>query len=317
MRHGQKLVVVLFGGILVVAGVAVRTLFSARAEAGERQVVASRALMFSEELVWTLEGECLKDAERVLSEPNAKKIPTQTEGEGVENSARKVETRLREYLRVRRGANIWKLAERAFITMTPASRDATNKAAVASGLRPVDILAEWMTCEGATDLYLMTKVHADRAALRQQVGPIVDTFFAEGSPAPAADKGVKVISRTDDKIVVDLFGGKVIEEWVQGKAEVIGDDKVKLTWKSNYSFLREVAKGGKPGETMDDTLVKSDEGYGVEYQDIIAEFLKGADKQHWATTLCTKGVGALGDLLANAKGGDEKEEPKKEEHKKE
>jgi hypothetical protein len=129
----------------------------------------------------------------------------------------------------------------------------------------------------------------------------VETFFADGAPAPSADKGVKVVSRTDDKIVVDLFGGKVIEETVAGKGEIVSDDKVKITWKSNYAFLRDAVRGKKPAETADETLVKSDDGYGVEYQEWIAEFLKGADKKPWATTLATKGVAGLGALLAGGK----------------
>ena len=299
MRNGTKLVLVLFLGILGGAAVLVRSGMHASAAAKERPLLATRALMLSEELVWTLEGECLKDAVRVLAEPDARAIATSAEG--IEGGASRIEKRLREYLRVRRNAKVWINAEKAFVTMTPESRRATNDAAITAGLRPVDILAEWMTTEGATDLHLMTKVYDDRKNLRQSLGSVVDTFFAEGAAAPSAEKGVKVVSRTDDKIVVDLFGGTVIEECLPGKAEVLSDDKVKLTWKSNYSFLRDVVRGKKPGETTDDTLVKSDEGFGVEYQDYIAEFLKGPDKQPWATTLCTKGVAALGAELASKK----------------
>src|SRR6185369_1555310 len=125
-------------------------------------------------------------------------------------------------LRIRRAKEVWKAAERAFITMTPASREATNVAAIKAGLRPVDILAEWMTCEGATDLYLMSKVWGDQKAMREKVGPVLDTFFEANAPEPSADKGVKVLTVDDEKVVVSLFGAKVIEECLPGKAEAAG-----------------------------------------------------------------------------------------------
>ena len=156
-----------------------------------------------------------------------------------------------------------------------------------------------MTCEGSTDLYLMTRVHGDRQKLRASVGAVIDTFFATDAPAPSADKGVKVVSRTDDKIVVDLFGAKVIEECLPTNVEMLGEGKAKVRWKSNYNFLRDVVRGKKPEAEIEETLVKSDDGFGVEYRDWIGEFLAGGDKQPWATTLCTKGVMALGEMLAS------------------
>lgn len=297
MRHGSKIGVGLFVLIFAGAGLGIRAYFKARSQAVARAGMARGALMYSEELVWTLEGECLKDAERVLSEANAKKIATAPEG--AEGGADRVETRLREYLRVRRDSRIWRAAERAFITMTPESRKATEEAAFKAGLRPVDILSEWMTCEGATDLYLMTKVHEDRAKLRASVGAVIDTFFAADAPVPSADKGVKVVTRTDDKIVVDLFGAKVMEECLPTEVEMLGEGKAKVRWKSNYNFLRDVVRGKKPEAEIEETLVKSDDGFGVEYQDWIGEFLAGADKQPWATTLVNKGVMALGEMLAS------------------
>ena len=114
MSNGPKIDVALFVVVLAGAGVAIRGYFKIRDEAGARQVVARGALMLSEELVWTLEGECLKDAERILSEANAKKIATTAEG--AEGGGARIETRLREYLRVRRDEKIWRAAERAFIT---------------------------------------------------------------------------------------------------------------------------------------------------------------------------------------------------------
>jgi hypothetical protein len=310
MGTGARIGIFVVVAAVAGAGAGVRAYFRMLDVAKERQVVAKAALMASEKLVWTLEGECLKDAVRILSEPNAKKIATTAEG--VEGGAEKVESRLREYLRVRRGEEVWKAAEKAFITLTPDSRKATNEAAVKAGLRPVDILAEWFTCDGATDLYLMAKVARERKALKEKLGAVVDTFFPEGAEPPSAEKGVKVVEQTDERIVVDLFGGKVVEECLPGPVTITGDDKATVRWKSNYNFLKAHVTGKKAEPETEDTLVKSDDGFGVDYTKDVAEFLEGAGKKPWATVLCTKGVAALGEFL---NGKDEKTDDKKDEKK--
>lgn len=274
----------------------------ARAEAA--QVEASRALMQSEELVWTLEGECLKDAQRVLAMPDAKQIAASA-GPGAEERER-VERRLRQFLRIRRNPKVWKATERAFLTMTNESRAATNAAAIKAGLRPVDILSEWMTWEGASDLVLMTNVFEDREKLRGANGAVLETLLGPNPSAPEVGKGVRVVEHTDERVVVDLFGAHVVEEWVKGKAVAVSSDgKAKITWKSNYNFLRELVRGGKPEAVLEETLVPTDEGFGVEYRDWIAEYLAGGDKLPWATVLCLKGPLEAGSLKG------EKEEPGK------
>ena len=298
MKSSGKVGLLVLGLALVVgAGLGARFYFQrliVRAEVG--QVAARRALMESEELVWTLEGECLKDAQRIFAQPEAKAIAASATGP--EDAAR-VETRLRQYLRIRRLAPVWKATERAFLTMTNESRAATNEAAFKAGLRPVDILAEWMTFEGAIDFALMTNVYDNREALRKTDGAVVDTFFAATAPAPQTAKGVRVVEHKDDRIVIDLFGARVIEECIPGRTAEAATQttSVKISWKSNYNFLRELVGGKKPEVVLEETLVQTDEGYGVEYRDLIAEYLAGGDKQPWATILCSKGALAVGALL--------------------
>ncbi len=331
-RHGLIAVAAIAGASLIAVVATKRNAHGATPK--NAPALACAALMDSEEQVWTLEGKCLEDAHLIFERPSAKKIAAGTDdtefvagtaaAESATPAARspeeaaRIEKRLRDFLRIRRSKEIWKAAERAFITMTPGSRAATTEAAMKAGLRPVDILAEWMTCEGATDLYLMSKVWGDQKSLKESVGAVVDTFFDPGAPAPAAAKGVKVVEKTGDRVVVSLFGAKVIEEIIPGKAVLADEGKVKVTWKSNYNYLRDVVRKKKPEELLEETLVRTDEGYGVQYSDWIGEFLAGADKQPWATILCTKGALALGEHLAARAGeasADEKPEEKKPDEK--
>jgi hypothetical protein len=283
----------------------------------EKRVLAQRALMGSEELVWTLEGLCLKDALRVLGREDAKKI---AEGASSPEAAQRVETRLREYLRIRRSSDVWKAAERAFVTMTDGSRDATNEAAIKTGLRPVDILSEWMTVDGVLDARLMDKVWNDRASLKASLGGVVDTFFPEGTTAPDPARGVTVRHREDTWIELDVFGGLVKEECSPVAGAAAEGGRVNVRWTSNYNFLRAFVHGEAHPKTEDEeTLVPTEEGYGVDYKSELAEYLEGVAKRPWATLLCQKGALVAADALdagSEAGGTRAPEEKKPDEEKK-
>jgi hypothetical protein len=296
------LATLILGGVLVLVAVRFRAVERAKAEQAE----ACRALVHSEVVIWNLEGACLKDALRILAQPEARKI---AETAGVSRDPRRVEARLRQYLRLRRPPELWEETEQAFVTFTPDSRAATTEVAMQASLRPVDIMAEWLTFEGAVDLYLMEKLYSDRQSLPPSVKPVADTFFEPGAPPPGGERGVRIVSTRDDGIVIDLFGAKVSEEWVRCRPlEIMAAGQAKVPWKSNYNYFRDAIRGLTPEDVPDFTLVRSDEGFGVDYRSWIAEYRAGGDSHPWATVMCLKGPRAVGAIYEEL----EKESAEKE-----
>jgi hypothetical protein len=263
------------------------------AQARADQAEACRALVESEVVIWPLEGACFEDALRILSRPEAHRIAAGLAGV---RDPERIEKRLREYLRIRRAPGIWDQAKRAFATFTLDSRAATNEIAIEAGLRPVDIMVEWMTYEGAVDLYLMDKLWTERAALPEGSKDLPAGFFPLESPRPAGARGISIREAGSDCVVIDLFGATVREEWVRARGvALMPQGEAKVPWASNYNYYRDVIRDkNSASEVLDFVLVRSDDGFGVDYREWMAEYKAGGERVPWATLLATQGALAVG-----------------------
>jgi hypothetical protein len=204
---------------------------------------AADALLLSEERVWTLEGQSLKDTQKILASSEAKTVIPQT-GEKISDLVK--EQRLRVFLRSKRPASLLIDARSFLECLDPKSKSFLADVASKTNVEPAHLLLEWLTYESAIDLGMMTTIWQQGGNFKGEASAVVNSFFEGVYNPPSTDKGVEVVTKTHESIIIRLFGAKVIEEIVSVDP-IPGQKKhVRVRWKSNYNYLRDILKGGTP-----------------------------------------------------------------------
>jgi S1-C subfamily serine protease len=250
---------------------------------------AGAALMASEARIWTLEGQSLKEAQEVFTSPEAQGLLQDKAMKPVEK-----EHLLRSFLRAKRSAVSLHEANSFIETLNSRSRDFLASTASLKKIRPGDLILEWLTYEAAIDLTMMASIWQGQGNFRAEATKVVDSFLEGVFEPPALEKGVSVESRTKIKIVINLFGARVIEEIIHDKPARMEDGQVVVCWKSNYNYLRGVMKGENPKEVIEEKIGTEGAGYSIDYLDWIREYLKTGDRQPWATAMYEESALAIG-----------------------
>jgi S1-C subfamily serine protease len=239
------------------------------------------ALISSERLVWTLEGGALKEAQMILDSQVASK---QAKAGDSTIDADRRETDLRSLLRSHRSESTI-LTARSFVSAcNNRSRKWLSETADKLGIRPEDLVVEWLTYEGALDLGMITRIWNEQGNFKGESAKIVASILNGVTETPALAKGVEIESANNERIVVKLFGVNVIEELVQDQPKS-GEESPLVQWKSNYDYIRTILKGDSPKLVIDETLERDGDHYGVDYMDLFQEYWQGGHRQPWATRL--------------------------------
>lgn len=286
--------------VVVLAGVAALGLRhrTPAVAADDRQRQAGAALMASETNVWTLEGQALKEAQELLAGAEAR---AQFTGDGKNGPAGEREKRLREFVRVRRSGATTAGARNFVDSLNGPSRRFLSETAARQQLRPEDLVLEWLTYEGALDYGMMMRIWREQGNFKGEAAAVARSFLEGSMEAPAAAKGVRVVSQTDNKIVVNLFGATVIEEVLTDKPARADGDRLVVCWKSNYGYLREILRGKAPKPLVEETLTWEDGRYRIDYKDWFEEYLGGGHRQLWATELFEDSALAVASAAENEK----------------
>jgi S1-C subfamily serine protease len=261
--------------------------FAARPKSGTLPSAANQhdnpgaALMASERLVWTLEGGALKEAQMIVDSQSDKGLP-RVGGPPVDADRREAD--LRTLLRSHRSESTI-LAARSFVNAcNNRSREWLSETAGKLGIRPEDLVVEWLTYEGALDLGMMTRIWNEQGNFKGESAKIVASILDGVTEPPALAKGVEIESTTRERVVIRLFGAKVVEELLQEEPR-IAERTTLVRWRSNYDYIRKVLRGESPKLIIDDALERDGDHYGVDFMDWFQEYFDGGHRQPWATRL--------------------------------
>jgi S1-C subfamily serine protease len=247
--------------------------------------LAGTALIESESLVWTLEGDTFKEAQELLKSDSARRIVA----EGATLSDPEKEQRLRALVRAKRQRRSLDAAGRLLATMNSKSREIVAEGAVRLGVQPEEFILEWLTYEAALDFAMMDRIWKQQGNFKGGARQIVGTLLEGVQGAPAIDKGVVVLAKTDHRIVVGLFGAKVIEGILPPESEAVRglatDSSNKVFWTSNYNYLRQVLSNRLPCEIREEQIVVENGRYVVDYAEWFEDFLKKGMDIRWASLI--------------------------------
>jgi S1-C subfamily serine protease len=234
-------------------------------------LAAGAFLMESEAQIWTLQGQALSEARRLLRNRGAS-------GQHMD------EQDLRSLLRKGRSDSLRQSAAAFVATLNGESASMLKDAAMRMGISAEDLTLDWITYEAALDFGAATTVWQQRGNLKgKDTGAITDSLFQDMAEGPDLQHGSRVLSKTDQKILIDLYGMTVIEEVVPNSGTITAD-AINLNWKSNYAFLRSIISGEKPEAVIAETIeTKPQFHFGVDYTQYFQEFLAKGVNKPWAT----------------------------------
>lgn len=249
--------------------------------------LACQALMDSEALCWQLEGLAFQEAAQILNKSNqettrfVRTLPLQL-------SEKDREERLREYLRSKRSYRTLQMARQFIGYLNEKTRREIRDNAWHISISPEHFVLEWMTYEGALDLTMLRDLYLQQGRL--STGGIeeqVKSLFLGVSDIPDAEKGVQVVEKNVRKIHINLFGANIREEIVTSEqyCPVSVPGGIKLYWRSNYNYVRKTLEGEKAEEYVEETLLKEDNSYRVDYLEWFKNYFSGGHRQRWATQL--------------------------------
>lgn len=247
--------------------------------------MAGKAIIDSEALVWTLEGETLKEVQQLLRSDDARRILT----DGAPLNDAEKEQRLRGLLRAKRPRTSFDAAGRLLATMNSKSREIIAEGAVRLGVQPEEFILEWLTYEAALDFAMMDRIWKQQGNFKGEAKRIVGTLLEGVQTAPTVEKGVVVLAKTDHRIEVELFGAKVIEGILPPESEAVRglttDSSNKIFWTSNYNYLRQVLSDHLPSEIREEEIVIENGRYVVDYAEWFEDFLKKGIDIRWASLI--------------------------------
>jgi S1-C subfamily serine protease len=241
---------------------------------------AGAALLNSEAKIWALEGRSLKEAQELLASPD-------TRGLAIGAATRPIdkESLLRAHLRSKRSPASRQEGQLFIDTLNAKSKAFLSTTAAQMNMQAEDLVLEWLTYEGALDLGMMNMIWQGQGNFRREAAKEASALLDGVSDPPAADLGVQIESLTKNRIVVILFGAKVIEEIVTDQPARLEDGQVVIRWKSNYNYLRDVMRQEQPKAVMEEKIATDDGKYTIDYMDWFQEYLKGGHRQLWATQM--------------------------------
>ena len=251
-------------------------------------MVAGAFLMDSELSVWTLQGKALVETRQVL-------------GRGINNVSNSKEPELRSLLHQKRSQELRTLAQQFINTLDTDSTVLLEDAAKRLGLTPSDFILDWITYESALDFGAINSLWTQRGNLKGKTSQnLATSLFQDLTTPPNLEQGVQVLSKTDKKIMVNLYGAVIIEEMVPNVCEIT-DETITVGWKSNYGFLRSVLSGEPQEEVIKETLERRPQRLGVTYKEYFENYLAGGITRPWATLLAGDDVLALSRLIKEEK----------------
>jgi S1-C subfamily serine protease len=254
---------------------------------------ASQTLMDCEALIWSLQGRALNETMTLLNSEEAKaKLSAAPE------ASPERELQIREFLRQRRSPAVLDDARRAINLLDRRSRKFLEEHAAEYGLRPEDFVVEWLTYEASLDFDMMGRIWQQQGNFKGEAATMVRSLLAKAEQPPSLDKGVQVSVSKPDRIVVDLYGTRVVEEVLTHRPAKLSSGRVTLWWKSNYSYLRDVLNGETPPAEIEETVEWTKEGYRIDFYEILANYVFRGHQQTWAGSLYG---GSPGDLAAAAR----------------
>lgn len=247
--------------------------------------LAGRALIESEFLVWTLKGDTFKESQQLLTSDAAHRIVA----DGTTLTDAEKEQRLWALMRAKRPRTSLDAAGRLLPTMNRKSRAIIADEAVRLGVQFEECVLEWLTYEAALDYAVMERIWKQQGSFKGDAERIERTLLEGMKDAPAMEKGIVVLAKTDHQIVVQLFGGKVIEGILPPDSETVRglttDNSSKVLWTSNYNYVRQALKDRLPTEIREQDIAIEDGKYVFDYSERLQDFFKDRTKIHWASLL--------------------------------
>lgn len=152
-----------------------------------------------------------------------------------------------------------------------------------NGMRPEDIFADYLTVEATIDFALMAAayntVHGNnldkfptdaRRMLKQLVDPL------RKAPLPSND--IEVGRVGGSRLVVSVFGCDITEE----VENVVADRRAAtLTWRSNYSFLRDLSERKPPRETREEQMTNTNGRWTINFVLELEDFIASGGRSEW------------------------------------
>lgn len=248
---------------------------------GEDEVVA--AFLNQEKEVWELEGKLLREAMAAIE-----KAPERRLGE----------IDLRRIIRNGRSSATLKQV-RGFVNehLQPASIDLLKEIAETNGVEPEDVFADYLTVEATIDYSLMASAYATVHGNNLDQFPddarrLLERLVDGVKQAPVPTDDIEVGKLRGDRLAINVFGCDINEQVT--KVDV-GRRDATLTWKSNYTFLRDLKDRVPPKETREETLLDDDGKWTISYEREIQDFVGGAGRTEWGKKV--KELANIGNYL--------------------
>lgn len=234
------------------------------------EVAVTQAFLEQEKQVWDLQNRLLKEAMDAVV---------------ADRSGSKGELGLRRV--IRQGRSRTTLSQvRRFIDdcLQQETRDMLRDISDANSTKPEDVFADYLTLEATTDFSLMASAYNtvngnnfDKfpADARRLLKNLVETL----SRPPKPSSEIEVGKIRNNRLTVTVFGCDITEEVTRVD---IDRRSATLTWKSNYSFLRDLKERKDPMETREERLEYDNGRWLVGYKVELDDFLDGPGRTEWA-----------------------------------
>jgi len=235
----------------------------------EDQADAATAFLSQERDAWALEGRLLKSAMEAVAV----------------SSAPSGEMAHRKLIRKGRGSSLLNDV-RDFIDryLSTDSQDFLKEVADANGVHPEDVFADYLTVEATIDFSLMA------SAYNTVNGPNIEKFPTEAKRllrnlveplrAPPTPKNDIAVGRVkNNELAVSVFGCDIVETITDVN---IRGRSAKLTWESNYFFLRDLKDRKDPQKVREDSMESaSGRSWKTTYLAELEDFVDVGGRNEW------------------------------------
>lgn len=171
--------------------------------------------------------------------------------------------------------------------------DAAERASV----RPEELVCDWMLYEAALDYGIVHQIWRERGNAKDPATRELVASFLDGLAAPPSmESGIRVLAQSERRILVSLYGAAVVEE-VEGAHAGPCADAVRVSWKSNYEYLRAIYEGEAPEEWISEEIRRRGSSFGISYAKQFEEFLTKSGRQPWATLVADENPLSLAKFL--------------------
>jgi hypothetical protein len=236
-------------------------------------VTAGATFLMQERDLWRLENRLLRDAMGAIK--------------SADQDARPNEGQYRKLIRANRNRETLNLVR--FFLEDYIDRETLamlNDIGREVNLTAEEVFADYLTCEATLDFSLMASAYNTyRGNNYDKFPPEAQkllknlTAHLRSPPVPSDEIKAELVER-DNVLNVTVFGCEINEKIVDSRER---GDKATVTWRSNYTFLRDIKERRAPQDTRDETMTLERNRWRTSYAAELRDFTKTAGRENWGT----------------------------------